>query len=72
MVVAITMLIAAGGSLIGMSLPCLLSKLRLDLATGSASLVPFMSDVAVVLVYFGIASALLGGERLRILHPVEV
>ncbi|QCO66672.1 magnesium transporter [Luteimonas yindakuii] len=60
-VVAITMLIVVlVGSLIGMSLPFLLSKLRLDPATASGPLVTSIADVAGVLVYFGIASALLG------------
>ena len=48
------------GSLIGMSLPFVLSKLRLDPATASGPLVTSIADVAGVMVYFGIARALLG------------
>ena len=60
-VVAITMLVVVLiGSLIGMSLPFVLSKLRLDPATASGPLVTSIADVAGVMVYFGIARALLG------------
>ena len=48
------------GSLIGMSLPFALSKFRLDPATASGPLVTSIADVAGVLVYFGIASVVLG------------
>lgn len=59
-VVAITMiLVVIVGSLIGMSLPFVLSRLRLDPATASGPLVTSIADVAGVLIYFGIATALL-------------
>ena len=61
LVVAITMLVVVLiGSLIGMSLPFALSKFRLDPATASGPLVTSIADVAGVLVYFGIASVVLG------------
>jgi len=61
LVVSITMVIVVlVGSLIGMLLPFVLSKLRLDPATASGPLVTSIADVTGVLVYFGIADALLG------------
>ncbi|MNC84404.1 Magnesium transporter MgtE [compost metagenome] len=47
------------GSLIGMSLPFLLSRMKLDPATASGPLVTSIADAAGVLVYFGIASQVL-------------
>lgn len=47
------------GSLIGMSLPFLLSRLRFDPATASGPLITSIADAAGVLVYFGIASYVL-------------
>lgn len=47
------------GSLIGMSLPFLLSRLRLDPATASGPLITSIADAAGVLVYFGIATHVL-------------
>lgn len=59
-VVAITMiLVVIVGSLIGMSLPFVLSRMRLDPATASGPLVTSIADVAGVMIYFGIATALL-------------
>ena len=59
-VVALTMvLVVIAGSLIGMSLPFLLSRFDLDPATASAPLVTSIADVAGVLIYFGLAAALL-------------
>lgn len=59
-IVASSMLIIVlVGSLIGMSLPFLLSRLRLDPATASGPLVTSIADAAGVLVYFGIASQVL-------------
>lgn len=61
LVVGVTMLLVViVGSLVGMSLPFLLSRLRLDPATASAPLVTTISDVVGVLVYFSIATAVLG------------
>ncbi|EKT4521649.1 magnesium transporter [Pseudomonas putida] len=53
------LLIVLVGSLIGMSLPFLLSRFRLDPATASGPLVTSIADAAGVLVYFGIASQVL-------------
>jgi magnesium transporter len=47
------------GSVIGMSLPFLLSRLRLDPATASGPLITSIADAAGVLVYFAIASQVL-------------
>ncbi|MBF8721195.1 MULTISPECIES: magnesium transporter [Pseudomonas] len=59
-IVASSMLvIVLVGSLIGMSLPFLLSRFRLDPATASGPLVTSIADAAGVLVYFGIASQVL-------------
>jgi len=59
-VVALAMvLIVLIGALIGVSLPFLLSKFRLDPATASGPLVTSIADVAGVLIYFGLAALLL-------------
>jgi len=47
------------GSLIGMSLPFLLNRFNLDPATASAPLVTSIADAAGVIIYFGIATAIL-------------
>ncbi|MBF7144212.1 MULTISPECIES: magnesium transporter [Pseudomonas] len=47
------------GSVIGMSLPFLLSRLRLDPATASGPLITSVADAAGVLVYFAIATQVL-------------
>lgn len=61
LVVGLTMvLVVMIGSLVGMSLPFLLSRLRLDPATASAPLVTTISDVVGVLIYFTLATAVLG------------
>ncbi len=58
--VGLTMvLVVIVGSLVGMSLPFLLSRLRLDPATASAPLVTTISDAVGVLVYFSIATMVL-------------
>ncbi|MFW6152071.1 MAG: magnesium transporter [Verrucomicrobiota bacterium] len=44
------------GSLIGMSLPFLLTRLKLDPATASAPLVTSIADIGGVIIYFSIAS----------------
>jgi len=60
-VVASSMLIVVLiGSLIGMSLPFLFSRLRMDPAVASGPLITSIADAAGVLVYFGIASVILG------------
>lgn len=56
-VVAVTMIIVVvAGSLVGMSLPFVLSRLKLDPATASAPLVASIADITGVVVYFTIAS----------------
>jgi magnesium transporter len=61
LVVASSMLIIVlVGSLIGMSLPFLLNRMKLDPATASGPLITSIADAAGVLVYFGIATAVLG------------
>jgi magnesium transporter len=60
-VVAITMVaIVIWGSLIGLSLPFLLTKLGRDPATASAPLITSLADISGVLLYFGIARWYLG------------
>lgn len=60
LVVSLTMvLIVIVGSIIGILLPFLFRKLKLDPATASAPLVTSIADISGVLIYFGIASALL-------------
>jgi magnesium transporter len=48
------------GSLVGMSLPFILRKFGQDPASASAPLVTSIADILGVLIYLGIASALLG------------
>lgn len=56
-VVAATMVVVVVvGSLVGMSLPFLLARLRLDPATASAPLVTSIADITGVLVYLSIAA----------------
>ncbi|MDP5149554.1 magnesium transporter [Rheinheimera baltica] len=56
-VVALTMmLVVMAGSLIGLSLPFLLSRFKLDPATASGPLITSIADVAGVVVYFSIAT----------------
>lgn len=60
-VVALTMIIVVVvGSLIGMSLPFMMSRLKIDPATASAPLVASIADVTGVVIYFSIAAAVLG------------
>jgi magnesium transporter len=59
-VVSLSMiLIVIIGSVIGMSLPFILSRLKLDPATASAPLVTSIADAAGVIVYFSLATTLL-------------
>lgn len=59
-IVAVSMLVIVMlGSMIGMSLPFILAKLRLDPAHASAPLVTSICDAVGVLVYFGIAQQFL-------------
>jgi magnesium transporter len=60
LVVSMSMvLIVMVGSTIGMSLPFILSKLKLDPATASAPLVTSIADAAGVMIYFAIATTFL-------------
>lgn len=60
LIVGLTMvLVVLVGSLIGMSLPFLLDRFRMDPATASAPLVTTIADAVGVTVYFAIASTLL-------------
>ncbi|MFC0299557.1 magnesium transporter [Virgibacillus soli] len=59
-VVSITMVcIVVVGSLVGMSLPFIFRRLKLDPATASAPLITSICDITGVLIYFGIANKLL-------------
>lgn len=58
-VAASMVLIVLVGSLIGMSLPFLLARFKLDPATASAPLVTSLTDVLGVLIYFAVATAFL-------------
>ncbi|MFU8822242.1 MAG: magnesium transporter, partial [Gammaproteobacteria bacterium] len=58
--VALTMvLVVLVGSLIGMSLPFVLSRFKLDPATASAPLVATLADASGVFIYFAVATAIL-------------
>lgn len=58
--VALTMVIAVmAGSLIGMSLPFLFSRLKLDPATASTPLITCIADISGIVIYFSIASLVL-------------
>ena len=60
LVVSMSMiLIVIVGSTIGMTLPFVLSRLKVDPATASATLVTSIADAAGVLIYFTIATAFL-------------
>lgn len=60
LVVCITMfLVVIIGSLVGMSLPFLLSRLKFDPATASGPLVTTISDAVGVVIYFSIATMVL-------------
>ncbi|MCE7032698.1 magnesium transporter [Lysobacter sp. GX 14042] len=61
LVVAVAMLlIVMVGSLMGMSLPFLLSRFRADPASASSPLITSLADGIGILIYFGIATWLLG------------
>lgn len=56
-VVAVTMVITVmNGSLIGLVLPYIFTKLRLDPATASAPLITSIADISGVIIYFSIAN----------------
>lgn len=57
LVVSITMIIVVlNGSLIGLLLPFIFTKLKLDPATASAPLITSIADISGVVIYFSIAS----------------
>lgn len=61
LIVALTMVVAVmAGSLIGMSLPFAFSRLKLDPATASTPLITCIADISGIVIYFGIASLVLG------------
>jgi magnesium transporter len=61
LVIALTMVIVVMmGSIIGVSLPFILHKFKLDPATASSPLVTSMADIFGVLIYLAIAKAILG------------
>jgi magnesium transporter len=61
LIVAATMvLVVITGSIIGMSLPFVLSRFKLDPASASAPLITSIADVAGVLIYLSIATFVLG------------
>src|SRR5690606_22528358 len=53
------MIIVIAGSLVGMTLPFVLERARLDPATASGPLVASIADIMGIVVYFGIARAIL-------------
>lgn len=60
MVVSLSMvLVVAFGSMIGMLLPFILTKFKLDPATASAPLITSIADICGILIYFSIATAIL-------------
>ena len=59
-VAATMMLVVMVGSLVGLSLPFLLSRLKLDPATASGPLITSIADVSGVVLYFSIATWYLG------------
>jgi magnesium transporter len=60
-VVSATMIVnVLVGSLLGMSLPFLFARMRIDAATASAPLVTSLADISGVLIYFSVATWYLG------------
>ena len=60
-IVSLTMLLVVTvGSLIGMSLPFIFSKINIDPATASGPLVTSFADIVGVIIYFTIATWYLG------------
>lgn len=60
MVVSLTMVLTVlWGSIVGLLLPFVFTKLKLDPATASAPLITTIADISGVLIYFGLASWLL-------------
>ncbi len=60
MVVALAMaLVVLMGSLVGLLMPLILSRMNLDPATSSVPLITCIADIAGILIYFSVATALL-------------
>lgn len=60
LVVAITMqIVVIVGSVVGMSLPFILNKLRFDPASASAPLITTIADAIGVIIYFSVATMIL-------------
>ena len=60
-VVSLTMVLTVlNGSLIGLLLPFIFTKLKLDPATASAPLITSIADICGVLIYFSLASWFFG------------
>lgn len=60
-IVALTMVcVVVTGSLIGMGLPVALTRIRLDPAAASVPLVTSFADISGILIYFGLATRMLG------------
>jgi len=61
LVVALAMLcVVVMGSMLGMLLPIILARFKLDPATASAPLVTTVADIFGIMIYFSIATAILG------------
>jgi len=61
LVVALTMLVVViAGSLVGMALPFILDRFKIDPAASSAPLITSIADAIGVIVYFALATAILG------------
>jgi magnesium transporter len=61
LIVAMTMVLTVmAGSLIGLSVPFLFTKLHIDPATASAPLITSIADIMGVWIYFSIAAWILG------------
>ena len=54
------LLVVVAGSVVGMSLPFLLSRFKLDPAASSAPLITSIADGVGVIVYFTLATVMLG------------
>lgn len=61
-VVSLSMIIVVMvGSMIGMLLPFILTRMKLDPATASAPLITSIADISGILIYFSVATAILAG-----------
>ena len=61
LVVALAMIcVVVVGSMIGVLLPMLLERLKIDPATASTPLITSIADISGIMIYFAIAVAILG------------